>query len=313
MPETSTNDSLRLVNVQIDDLLTLGDDAPIDFDEHGSAPVTPPSGKVRLYAKSDGRFYLKDDAGNEVALDATTGGAVLKSLFDAYTLLAADSDDTPQAVALAAGELIGRKRSSGGIVALDSADLLDILSPSWSYPLRASTWYDGTVPGGGSGTGPALALTLDRLYAIPFWCPKETTWVKIGVNVFAAEAGKKFKLGIYDLGADGEPDSRLLSGAEQSLDATGAVEETISLELPAGLHFLAVRSDATGTAKLTTQDRKYFRPCGAAGLTTPGGIIYYSDTGTYAADGLPASFPSSPTLDTGTKTFRLMLKTGATP
>ena len=128
------NDSLRLVNVQIDDLLTMGDDAPIDFDEHASAPATPPSGKVRLYAKSDGRFYLKDDAGSELALDATTGGAVLSSLFDAYSLLAADSDDTPQAVALAAGELIGRKRSSGGIVALDSTDLLDILSPSWSYP-----------------------------------------------------------------------------------------------------------------------------------------------------------------------------------
>ncbi len=31
----------------------------------GSAPGTPPSGHVYLYAKTDGRLYSKDDAGTE--------------------------------------------------------------------------------------------------------------------------------------------------------------------------------------------------------------------------------------------------------
>lgn len=313
MPETGTSDSLRLVNVQIDDLLTMGDDSPIDFDEHSSAPATPPSGRVRLYARADGRLYLKDDAGNEVALDADTGGAVLKSLFDAYTLLAADTDDTPQAVALSAGELIGRKRAGGGIVALDSSDLLDILSASWSYPLRASMWYDGSVPGGGSGTSSSMAFVQDRIYAIPFWLPKKTTLVRIGANVFVPEVGKKFKLGVYGLGSDGEPGDCLLAGSEQSLDASGDAEEVISLELAAGLYFMAARSDATGTAKMKTQDRTHFRPCGATSLSSAGGVFFYSDTGTYAIDGIPASFPSSPSIDVGNKAFRLMLKTSATP
>ena len=42
----------------------------------GSAPSTPASGKVRLYAKSDGRIYSKDDAGTEYGpFDAAGGGA----------------------------------------------------------------------------------------------------------------------------------------------------------------------------------------------------------------------------------------------
>jgi hypothetical protein len=39
----------------------------LDFAE-GSAPATPSSGDVRLYAKADGLLYSKDDAGVETAL-----------------------------------------------------------------------------------------------------------------------------------------------------------------------------------------------------------------------------------------------------
>jgi len=39
----------------------LGDYADLD---EGAAPANPPAGKVRLYAKTDGRMYAKDDAGN---------------------------------------------------------------------------------------------------------------------------------------------------------------------------------------------------------------------------------------------------------
>jgi hypothetical protein len=40
-----------------------------------AAPGTPASGKVRLYAKTDGRIYSKDDAGNEFGpFDAAGGG-----------------------------------------------------------------------------------------------------------------------------------------------------------------------------------------------------------------------------------------------
>lgn len=52
---------------------------------------------------------------------------VTKALFDAYSMLAADTDDTPAAVTLAASQLIGRK-ATGGIVALAKADVLTIIN-----------------------------------------------------------------------------------------------------------------------------------------------------------------------------------------
>ena len=47
--------------------------AYIDLDE-GAAPATPAAGKVRVYAKTDGSAYQKDDAGTETGL-ATAGGS----------------------------------------------------------------------------------------------------------------------------------------------------------------------------------------------------------------------------------------------
>jgi len=52
---------------------------------------------------------------------------VTKALFDAYSILAADTDNTPAAIALAASRLIGRK-ATGGIVALAKADILTIIN-----------------------------------------------------------------------------------------------------------------------------------------------------------------------------------------
>ena len=58
---------------------------------------------------------------------ATATDYVAKSTYDAYSILAADTDDTPQAITLAASEMIGRK-ATGGIVALAKADVLTILN-----------------------------------------------------------------------------------------------------------------------------------------------------------------------------------------
>lgn len=45
----------------------------IDLDE-GAAPATPAAGKVRIYAKTDGSTYQKDDTGSESALPGSGGG-----------------------------------------------------------------------------------------------------------------------------------------------------------------------------------------------------------------------------------------------
>jgi len=312
MPETITNDSLQLANVQIDRLLTLGEATPVDLAEQ-AAPATPSASKVRLYAKSDGRLYLKDDAGQEVALDASTAGAVMKSLYDAYSILAADTDNTPQAITLSAGQALGRPRGGGGIAALGAADLLDVLSEVWSYRLLPDTWYDGTPLVGGADAVSGQVLTANRLYAIPFWCPRQTTWAKIGVKVTTADAGKKIKLGVCDVKSNGEPNNRLLTTSEMSLDSSTDLEAAISLSLDAGLHCLMIRSDSS-TAQLKGQSRVVIGlVLGCAGLGDDPGTYWYSDSGSYAADGIPSVFPSSPSRGTETSIWRPMLKTGATP
>ena len=45
----------------------------IDFDE-AAAPATPAAGDVRLYAKTDGLLYSKDDAGAETLVSGGAGG-----------------------------------------------------------------------------------------------------------------------------------------------------------------------------------------------------------------------------------------------
>jgi hypothetical protein len=41
----------------------------IELEEQASAPSTPASGKIRFYAKTDGKLYYKDDTGTEYAVD----------------------------------------------------------------------------------------------------------------------------------------------------------------------------------------------------------------------------------------------------
>lgn len=58
---------------------------------------------------------------------AYEGDVVLKSLFDAYSVLAADTDNTPAALTVAASTIVGRK-SSGGIVALTATEVRTIIN-----------------------------------------------------------------------------------------------------------------------------------------------------------------------------------------
>lgn len=47
----------------------------LQFAEQSSAPATPSSGIVRIYAKTDGRFYGIDDAGTEFEMVPMLRGA----------------------------------------------------------------------------------------------------------------------------------------------------------------------------------------------------------------------------------------------
>lgn len=62
-------------SVTINGNVTLGTDNYLTLDEHSSAPSTPAAGKVSVYAKADGKLYIKDDAGTETDLTAAGSAA----------------------------------------------------------------------------------------------------------------------------------------------------------------------------------------------------------------------------------------------
>lgn len=73
MPLTNNSDSLVTRNLTVEDSLELGADTPIEFQEM-TAPATPDSGSLVVYAKTDGKIYAKNDAGTESDLTAGSAG-----------------------------------------------------------------------------------------------------------------------------------------------------------------------------------------------------------------------------------------------
>ncbi|MEK6798055.1 MAG: hypothetical protein AABZ12_03750 [Planctomycetota bacterium] len=70
MPISHNSDSLVTRNLTVEDALTLGDATAIELRQM-AAPLTPPTGSLLVYAKSDGKLYTKNDAGTETELSAT--------------------------------------------------------------------------------------------------------------------------------------------------------------------------------------------------------------------------------------------------
>lgn len=104
--------------------VTIGADGVITVDEHASAPGTPAAGNAVIYAKGDGLFYGKDDAGVETQLsNAASSGAPTDATYwvasangslsaevvvnDSAGLRGALSDESGTGAALFAGGALG--------------------------------------------------------------------------------------------------------------------------------------------------------------------------------------------------------------
>ena len=86
------------------------------------------AGAATNVTAAEARTILNVEDGADVtdATNVDAAGAVMESDFDAYTILAADTDDTPAALTVAASRIVGRK-STGGIVALTNSETAAIL------------------------------------------------------------------------------------------------------------------------------------------------------------------------------------------
>lgn len=84
----------------------------------GASPATPSSGQVKVYAKSDGLVYSKDDAGVETLMSSGVGG------------LGTWTDYTPTVTATTTNPTMGSSTIAGRYKALDSKTYIVVISMS---------------------------------------------------------------------------------------------------------------------------------------------------------------------------------------
>lgn len=122
-----------------------------------AAPAAAPTGKVRLYAKSDGLLYWKDDAGTEYPVSTGAASLALDDLTDVTAPTPSDGDvltfDTGSGLWVPAAP-------TGGSMALD--DLTDVATAGAAtddvLTYNGSSWAPAAPTGGGSSDPIAAAF-----------------------------------------------------------------------------------------------------------------------------------------------------------
>ena len=150
--------------------------------------------------------------------------------------------------------------------------------------LRASRYY-GSFPAAAVTT---FALTANRLYYFPFFCPDSTTFTRIGINVTSTAAGNA-RLGIY-ANSNGVPSGApILDAGTVDVSTTGEKEIVISQALGVGWYWLAIVSDVAPT--LTAENiATAVLLCNVGSLSgSAGNVTHVQQTFTYAALPTPSS------------------------
>ena len=141
-----------------------------------------------------------------------------------------------------------------------------------------------------------LAITANRLYAIPFFCPKTITLDRIAIHVSTAGTGNA-RLGIYQDDGTTNPATAtlVLDAGEVTIASTGAKELTINQTLTGGyLYWLALVSNGTptlGAVAVASMMTCFF---GLSSITTTAWLTFAYKTFTYNT--LPNPFGGTITL-----------------
>lgn len=198
-----------------------------------------------------------------------------------------DADATAQRATLGLGSIAVQDAASvsltGGTINGPAISRAGLSLGGW----HASRFHGGqmTVP----SSAQSLAIAANTLYVLPFAVGDTATFVRIGIDVVTADAGKSVRLGIYGWN-NGLPGARVLDAGVVSVASTGVKEIVISQALPAGMHALALVCD--GAPVLRAND---LTPTAAfaIGTATPGTADYRMSRGfTYGALPDPWGTPS---------------------
>lgn len=134
-----------------------------------------------------------------------------------------------------------------------------------------------------------VAPTTGTLYAVPFYVPAQTTFVKIMVSVTSATAGSHIELGIY-ANSGGQPAALILDAGQIDSSSTGDKSITISQTLDAGWYWLAMSPSATVTVRGATAGSNPTWFFGQTVIT--GNQNQITGSWTYSTGALPNPFPT---------------------
>lgn len=189
-------------------------------------------------------------------LVAALAALVPKSLFDANTILAAATDDTPAALTVGASTIVGRL-AAGGIVAMTVAELKTLLALVTADVSGAAT-VGGSVAAqfvsGLYGVPPHVTRTtaapaVDAAYYVPFRVNRAVTISSLGVESTVGVAASTARIGIYaDAAGFNTPGALLAQTGDLATTGTGMVEAAVSIPLTPGLYWTAVLAHSTTVA-----------------------------------------------------------------
>lgn len=164
-----------------------------------AAPSTPASGKVRLYAKSDGLLYSKDDAGAETVVSGGGGGGGGASDAEDVTYDPTASGLSATDVQAALDEIVAGGGGGGG-----GTDLLAIATEPGQMFVAVGTLGDDLLIGGTATddrhSGSDTAAHLIDTDLSDYWSTVSTgsaPWYA-SVDTGSEQAGKSFSLMQYD-------------------------------------------------------------------------------------------------------------------
>ena len=215
----------------------------VDADPNGNA--TAPKGSLALDS-TNGKHWLNTDGATTWSDAENPVAAVLEADYNANTVLAATTDDTPVAVALAASTVFGRK-SSGGPAAMTAAEARTVLNVEDAAAADQTGAEIKTAYEGESDTNAFTDALSSKLAGIEASATADQT----GAEIKTAYEGES------DTNAFTDAEQTKLGAIEASADVTD--DANVRAALAAATAAVAINGqDLSGVAEVIQKDHAAF-------------------------------------------------------
>ena len=225
-------------------------------------------------------------------VDIANFDSVPNSLFDANTILVADTDDTPAALTIDEDTILGRI-TSGNIKAIKGPEVSEVLSGDSYNTWTSNVWYHQSPGEDPDISSTGVVLVADTVYYTPLWISHRVTFDNFGFHVATAEAGKNARIAIYDASGN-EPTTLVVESGNITLASTGASSVAVTqTTLQAGQYFWASNADSSTAAvrRIVTSESRRVQSLGAGTVGGSPKCLYTeaSAFGVFPATATPGS------------------------